>query len=61
MLVFGTTTEIQQRENQERLRTFQKFETSLNFEEYWNKIDNIKHRQAAVQNSESLLIDCLSL
>ena len=46
--------QIQQQKNQGKLRTFKKFKTNLNFEEYLNEISNIKHRQ----NSESLFIDC---
>ena len=40
---------IQQQENQGKLKTFKKFETNLNFEEYLNEISNIKHRQAVTK------------
>ena len=41
--------QIQQQENQGNLRTFKKFKTNLNFEEYLNEISNIKHRQAVTK------------
>ena len=36
---------VEQHENQGRIRTFKKFETNLNFEEYLNEISSTKHRQ----------------
>ena len=51
--------QIQQQENQGKLRTFKKFKTNLNFEEYLADISNIKHIVKLLQNSEkALLIDC---
>ena len=41
--------QIQQQENQGKLRTFKKFKTNLNFEEYLGDISNIKHRQAVTK------------
>ena len=41
--------QIQQQENQGKLRTFKKFKTNLNFEEYLNEISNIKHRQVVTK------------
>ena len=41
--------QIQQQKNQGKLRTFKKFKTNLNFEEYLNEISNIKHRQAVTK------------
>ena len=48
---------IQQQENQGKLKTFKKFETNLNFEEYLNELV-ILNIVKLLQNSESLLIDC---
>ena len=41
--------QVQQHEDQGKLRTFKKFKTNLNFEEYLNEISNIKHRQAVTK------------
>ena len=41
--------QIQQQENQGKFRSFKKFKTNLNFEEYLNDISNIKHRQAVTK------------
>ena len=41
--------QIQQQENQGKLRTFKKFKTNLNYEEYLGDISNIKHRQAVTK------------
>ena len=41
--------QIQQQENQGKLRTFKKFKTNLNFEEYLGDISNIKHRQTVTK------------
>ena len=41
--------QIQQQKNQGKLRTFKKFKTNLNFEEYLSDISNIKHRQAVTK------------
>ena len=45
----STYNQIQQQENQGKLRTFKKFKTNLNFQEYLNDISNIKHRQAVTK------------
>ena len=52
--------QIQQQENQGKRRTFKKFKTNLNFEEYLNDISNIKHRQAVTKlriSSHRLLVE----
>ena len=41
--------QIQQQENQGKLRTFKKFKTNLNFEKYLGDTSNIKHRQAVTK------------
>ena len=48
--------QVQQHENQGKLRKFKKFKTNLNFEEYLNVILNIVK---LLKNSEYLLTDCL--
>ena len=54
--------QIQQQENQGKLRKFKKFKTNLNFEEYLGDISNIKHRQAVtklrISSHRSIDLDC---
>ena len=48
MLVFRKTR-FNNLKNQGKLKTFKKFKTNLDFEEYLNEISNIEHSQAVTK------------